>query len=132
MNGVESFIFLKNQFTIEISKNPEEIVNAFAKISNNRPCFVPYYTAIKKKIGKPPIYYADELSAREIILNSIVFCVSDAFQESIFCENQKENISKFIDSFISTSIMYERHEMTAILIDWKYKNNLHTEKNWEL
>lgn len=46
--------------------------------------------------------------------------------------DEKENINKNIDYLIETSIKCKRHEMTAILIDWKYKNNLHTEKNWEL
>ena len=42
------------------------------------------------------------------------------------------NTSVFIDNLVECSIDNETSEITAILIDYKYKNNLFTENNFEL
>ena len=124
--------FLKLHLAAMQAETAHERVSAFSRIGDKKIVFETIYQHLKKDFEKPPIYYALSQEAKEIIQFSIIHGFMEIFQECLACENQKENISEFIDSFISTSIMYERNEMTAILIDWKYKNNLHTEKNWVL
>lgn len=43
-----------------------------------------------------------------------------------------DQVNSEIDYLIKLSIDYEHPDVTAFLLDYKYKNNLFVEKKWEL
>lgn len=90
------------------------------------------YNRLKKDSGNCPLHYADDFTGKELIFSIIINDCMDMLEEALAFDEKKEIIYKHIDEFIETAIINAHHEMTAILIDYKYKNNLFTEKKWEI
>lgn len=64
----------------------------------------------------------------------ILFKETARIQNTIECANarDKKAIVEHIDELVNYSIDHERHEITAYLLDYKYKNNLFPLKYLEL
>lgn len=70
--------------------------------------------------------------AMTIVFGTKKFIPENLQRLELLANHYKDVLNKDIDTLLAFSISYEQPEITAFLLDYKNKNGLYHDVNWEL